>query len=88
MGGQALKTVSESIQTAAPYRYVRIYTGYGTSGAKLLEQYAALNSHAETVQSRRYDDESEMNVFEMNEEQWICYIAREASGRSADSPVG
>ena len=23
----------------------------------------------------------------MNEEQWICYIAREASERSADSPV-
>lgn len=87
MGGQALKTVSESIQTAEPYRYVRIYTSYGLSGAKLLEQYAALNSRAETVQSRRYDDESEMNVFEMNEEQWICYIAREASGRSADSPV-
>lgn len=86
-GGQALKTVAESIQTAEPYRYVRIYTSYGLSGAKLLEQYAALNSHAETVQSRRYDDESEMNVFEMNEEQWICYIAREASGRSADSPV-
>ena len=87
MGGQALKTVSESIQTAEPYRYVRIYTSYGLSGAKLLEQYAALNSRAETVQSRRYDDESEMNVFEMNEDQWICYIAREASGRSADSPV-
>lgn len=87
MGGQALKTVSESIQTAEPYRYVRIYTSYGLSGAKLLGQYAALNSRAETVQSRRYDDESEMNVFEMNEEQWICYIAREASGRSADSPV-
>lgn len=86
-GGQALKTVAESIQTAEPYRYVRIYTSYGLSGAKLLEQYAALNSRAETVQSRRYDDESEMNVFEMNEEQWICYIAREASGRSADSPV-
>ena len=87
MGGQALKTVAESIQTAEPYRYVRIYTSYGLGGAKLLEQYAALNSPAETVQSRRYDDESEMNVFEMNEEQWICYIAREASGRSADSPV-
>ena len=87
MGGQALKTVAESIQTAEPYRYVRIYTSYGLSGAKLLEQYAALNSRAETVQSRRYDDESEMNVFEMNEEQWICYIAREASERSADSPV-
>ena len=87
MGGQALKTVSESIQTAEPYRYVGIYTSYGLGGAKLLEQYAALNSRAETVQSRRYDDESEMNVFEMNEEQWICYIAREASGRSADSPV-
>lgn len=87
MGGQALKTVAESIQTAEPYRYVGIYTSYGLSGAKLLEQYAALNSPAETVQSRRNNDESEMNVFEMNEEQWICYIAREASGRSADSPV-
>lgn len=87
MGGQALKTVSESIQTAEPYRYVGIYTSYGLGGAKLLEQYAALNSPAETVRSRRHDDESEMNVFEMNEEQWICYIAREASERSADSPV-
>ena len=87
MGGQALKTVAESIQTAEPYRYVGIYTSYGLSGAKLLEQYATLNSPAETVQSRRYDKESEMNVFEMNEEQWICYIAREASGHSADSPV-
>lgn len=88
MGGQALKTVAESIRTAAPYRYVRIYTGYGISGTKLLEQYAALNSHTETVQSRRYgEEESEMNVFDMSEAQWVCYITQEAAGHSADSPV-
>lgn len=88
MGGQALKTVAESIRTAAPYRYVRIYTGYGISGAKLLEQYTALNSLTETVQNRTYGEEKwERNVFEMSEEQWICYITREAAGRSADSPV-
>ena len=88
MGGQALKTVAESIQTAEPYRYVRIYTSYGLSGAKLLEQYVALNGSTESVQSRRYNEkEEEISVFEMSGEQWIRYLAREASGRSAYSPV-
>ena len=88
MRGQALQLAAESVQVAAPYRYVRIYTGYGLGGAKLLEQYAALNGPPETLQSRRYDEkEEEISVFEMSGEQWIRYLAREASGRSAYSPV-
>ena len=88
MSGQALQLAAESVQVAVPYRYVRIYTGYGLGGAKLLEQYAALNGPPETVQSRRYNEkEEEISVFEMSGEQWIGYLAREASGRSAYSPV-
>ena len=88
MSGQALQLAAESVQVAAPYRYVRIYTGYGLGGAKLLEQYVALNGSTESVQSRRYNEkEEEISVFEMSGEQWIRYLAREASGRSAYSPV-
>ena len=88
MRGQALQLAAESVRVAAPYRYVRIYTGYGLGGAKLLEQYAALNGPPETVQGRGYDEkEDEISVFEMSGEQWIRYLAREASGRSAYSPV-
>ena len=88
MSGQAFQLAAESVQVAAPYRYVRIYTGYGLGGAKLLEQYVALNGSTESVQSRRYNEkEEEISVFEMSGEQWIRYLAREASGRSAYSPV-
>ena len=88
MGGQALKTVAESIQTAEPYRYVRIYTSYGLSGAKLLEQYAALNCPPETASGRRYGGkEDAVSISGMSREQWIRYLARAASERSADSPV-
>ena len=89
MSGQALGTVMESVQTAAPYRYVRIYTGYGANGARLLERYAALNSPAETVQRRGHEERenTEASVLEMSEGQWIRYIAQEAARRREDSPV-
>lgn len=88
MSGQALKTAAESIQTAEPYRYVRLYTGYGPAGAKLLEQYAALNCPPETASGRRYGGkEDAVSISGMSREQWIRYLARAASERSADSPV-
>ena len=49
--GQALKTVAESLAAANPYRYVRIYTGYGRRGAELLEEYRKLDRKTETVLS-------------------------------------
>ena len=36
--GQALKTMAESIAAANPFRYVRIYCGYGVKGLELLEE--------------------------------------------------
>ena len=40
--GQALKTVAESLAVANPYRYVRMYTGYGQGGVDLLEEVPQL----------------------------------------------
>ena len=47
---QALMTTAESIEIAAPCRYVRLYTSYGNKGAELLEQYAGLNIPEKVMQ--------------------------------------
>ena len=36
---EALRWTAEAIQAAEPWRYVRIFTGYGPKGRELLEDY-------------------------------------------------
>ena len=87
--GQALMTTAESIEIAAPCRYVRLYTSYGNKGAKLLEQYAGLNIPEKVVQRhfRGHENSKSADVFAMKKEEWIRYIADEAVRRKNDSPV-
>lgn len=76
--GQALKTVAESLAVAGPYRYVRIYTGYGTTGAELLEEYRTFLEQEEsggTPKKRKYKYGS---VLRMPFADWVDYIARKA----------
>lgn len=86
---QALMTTAESIEIAAPCRYVRLYTSYGNKGAELLEQYAGLNIPEKVMQrhSREYENGKSADVFAMKKEEWIRYIADEAVRRKNDSPV-
>lgn len=86
---QALMTIAESIEIAAPCRYVRLYTSYGNKGAELLEQYAGLNIPEKVMQrhSREYENGKSADVFAMKKEEWIRYIADEAVRRKNDSPV-
>lgn len=87
--GQALMTTAESIEIAAPCRYVRLYTSYGNRGAELLEQYAGLNIPEKVMQrhSREYENRKSADVFAMKKEEWIRYIADEAVRRKDNSPV-
>ena len=87
--GQALMTTAESIEIAAPCRYVRLYTSYGNRGAELLEQYAGLNIPEKVMQrhSREYENGKSADVFAMKKEEWIRYIADEAVRWKDNSPV-
>ena len=86
---QALMTTAESIEIAAPCRYVRLYTSYGNRGAELLEQYAGLNIPEKVMQrhSGEYENGKSADVFAMKKEEWIRYIADEAVRRKDNSPV-
>lgn len=75
--GKALKTAAESIATANPYRYVRIYTGYGGRGKELLEAYKKWAEDTETtvIHKKRYQYGS---VLKMSVTDWVDYIIRKA----------
>ena len=75
--GQAMKTVADSLAGAALYRYVRLYTGYGERGVKLLEEYRKRTRNPETLrhQEKKY---KYGNVLNMREEEWGDYIFRKA----------
>ena len=84
--GQALKSVAESLAVAAPYRYVRIYTGYGAQGAELLEEYRAVLEGEEpggASKKRKYQYGS---VLKMPFSDWLDYIIRKAARKKKYYP--
>lgn len=83
---RALETVAESLEEAGPYRYVRIYTGYGARGAELLEEYRSRleGTRAPRLQKRkqyRYG-----SVLNMQPEDWLDYIIRKAARQKKHYP--
>ena len=76
--GQALKTMAESIAAANPYRYVRIYCGYGVRGLELLEEYRDWLEKSKSGPRQGKKKYKYGNVLRMPVEDWLDYIVRKA----------
>ena len=76
--GQALKTVAESLAAAGPYRYVRIYTGYGRRGAELLEEYREWMDKTDSSGRQNKKKYKYGSVLKMPISDWVGYITRRA----------
>lgn len=76
--GQALKTMAESIAVANPYRYVRLYCGYGIKGAELLEEYCDWVEKNESGPRQGKKKYKYGNVLRMPMSDWLDYIVRKA----------
>ena len=76
--GQALKTMTESIAVANPYRYVRIYCGYGVRGLELLEEYRGWLEKNRSGPRQGKKKYKYGNVLRMPVEDWLDYIVRKA----------
>lgn len=76
--GQALKTVAEALNVANPYRYVKLFTGYGKKGAELLEEYQRWAERTETLRHANKKKYKYGNVLRMPVNDWVDYIIRKA----------
>lgn len=76
--GQAFKTVAESLNAAGPYRYVRIYTGYGRQGAELLEEYREWLDKTDSSGHQNKKKYKYGSVLKMPVSDWVGYISRRA----------
>ena len=84
--GEALKWTAEAVQAAEPYRYVRIFTGYGPKGRELMEEYLRFleKSRQEPIRIKkkyRYG-----NVRNMPYMDWLDYILRKAKKSQSHYP--
>lgn len=79
--GQALKTVAESFAVSNPYRYVRIYTGYGRQGAELLTEYERWIDKTESSYHQNKKKYKYGSVLRMPVLDWTDYIVRKAGRR-------
>lgn len=75
---QALKTVAESLGVSNPYRYVRIYIGYGRMGADLLEEYRSWMEKQEASNYQRKKKYKYGSVLRMPVSDWVDFIVRKA----------
>lgn len=75
---QAVKTTAESMVAANPYRYVKLYTGYGKTGTVLLKEYRTWLDKTDTVGYQRRKKYKYGNVLRMSMSDWIDYIIRRA----------
>lgn len=76
--GTAMKTLAESLAAAGPYRYVRIYTGYGRRGAELLEEYRRWTEYSNVSGHQKKKKYKYGSVLRMPVEDWLDYIIRKA----------
>lgn len=84
--GQALKTIAESMAAANPYRYVRIYTGYGKRGTELLEEYRSWMEKTETGYHQNKKKYKYGSVLRMPVSDWLGYIMRKAGREKKNYP--
>lgn len=84
--GNALRYAAESFQTADPYRYVKIYTGYGKKGLELLELYGKWLREQDQNLTNRKKQYKYGSVLRMPYVDWIDYIIRKAKKNSRNYP--
>jgi ATP/maltotriose-dependent transcriptional regulator MalT len=83
---RALEMAAKSLETAGPYRYVRIYTGYGIGGAELLREYKRRLESARAPQLQGKKKYRYGSVLNMTPEEWLDYIIRKASRQKKHYP--
>lgn len=76
--GQAMKTAARSLSISNPYRYVRIYTGYGKKGLELLKEYRKWMEKTEVSVHQSKKKYKYGSVLRMPAADWIDYIIRKA----------
>lgn len=76
--GKALKTMAESVSVANPYRYVKIYTGYGKRGTAFLEEYREWSEKQNSSGRQGKKKYRYGSVLKMPVPDWIDYIIRKA----------
>lgn len=85
--GETLRYAAESFQTADPYRYVRIYTGYGKKGLEVLTMYRDWLGEQEAKVTHGKRQYKYGSVIKMPYADWIDYIVRKAKKSSHRYPV-
>lgn len=74
----AVKTTAESMVAANPYRYVKLYTGYGKAGAALLKEYRSWLDKTDSLGYQRKKKYKYGDVRNMPVADWLDYIIRRA----------
>lgn len=85
--GESLRYVAESFQAAEPYRYVRIYTGYGKKGLEVLTMYGDWLGEQEAKVTHGKKQYKYGSVIKMPYADWIDYIVRKAKKNSLRYPA-
>lgn len=75
---ESLRWTAEAIQAAEPWRYVRIFTGYGPKGRELLEDYLRFLEKSRQEPVRIKKKYKYGNVKNMPYKDWLDYILRKA----------
>ena len=83
---EALRWTAEAIQAAEPWRYVRIFTGYGPKGRELLEDYLRFLEKSRQEPVRIKKKYKYGNVKNMPYKDWLDYILRKAKKSQARYP--
>ena len=83
---ESLRWTAEAIQAAEPWRYVRIFTGYGPKGRELLEDYLRFLEKSRQEPVRIKKKYKYGNVKNMPYKDWLDYILRKAKKSQARYP--
>ncbi len=83
---ESLRWTAEAIQAAEPWRYVRIFTGYGPKGRELLEDYIRFLEKSRQEPVRIKKKYKYGNVKNMPYKDWLDYILRKAKKSQARYP--
>ena len=79
--GEAFRSAARSLGIANPYRYVRLYTGYGRQGCELLDEYRGWLEKSEQFRHQNKKRYKYGSVLRMPVEDWVAYVARKAGRR-------
>lgn len=78
--------MTESLRVAEPFRYVRIYTGFGKKGRLVLENYRSMMEESDTHLALGKRPYQYGNVRSMPYMTWIDYLIRKAKKNEHTAP--